>query len=47
MLNVYLQGPDGAEQKQFLATRRGGKRGKHYDLWDVRAAEAEGRMLYE
>ncbi len=32
MLNVYPQGPDGAEQGQFLATRRRRKRGKGYDL---------------
>ncbi len=32
MLKLYPQGPDGAEQGQFLATRRGGKRGKRYEL---------------
>ncbi len=31
-LNVYPQVPDGAEQGQFLTTRRGGERGKRYDL---------------
>ncbi len=32
MLNVNPQGPDGAEQGQFLVIRRGGKRRKRYDL---------------
>ncbi len=36
MLKVYPQGPDGAEQGQFLATRRGGMR---YDLGSVRSGE--------
>ncbi len=39
MLNVYPQGPDGAEQGQFLASRQGGKRGKHYDLGSERSGE--------
>ncbi len=30
--DVYNQGPDGAEQGQLLATHRGGKHGKRYDL---------------
>ncbi len=37
--NVYPQGPDGAEQGQFLATRQGGKREKHYDLGFKRSGE--------
>ncbi len=36
MLNIYPQGPDGAEQGQFLATRRGGKRS---DLGSERSGE--------
>ncbi len=36
MLNIYPQGPDGAEQGQFLATRRGGKRS---DLGSERSRE--------
>ncbi len=39
MLNVYPQGPDGVEKGQFLATRRGGKRGKHYYLDSERSGE--------
>ncbi len=36
-LNVYPQGPDGAEQAQFLAIRRRGKHGKRYDLGSERS----------
>ncbi len=35
-LNVYFQGPDGAEQG-FLADHQGGKRGKRYDLGSERS----------
>ncbi len=38
MLNVYFQGPDGAEQG-FLADCRGGKHGKRYDLGSERSGE--------
>ncbi len=37
-LNVYFQGPDGAEQG-FLAARRGGKHGMRYDLGSERSWE--------
>ncbi len=39
MLNVHPQGRDGAEQGQFLATRRGGKCGKRYNLGSERSGE--------
>ncbi len=39
MLNVYPQGPDGAEQGHFLATCRGGKHGKRYDQGSERSGE--------
>ncbi len=38
MLNVYFQGPDGAEQG-FLAARRGEKHGKRYNLGSERSGE--------
>ncbi len=33
------QGPDGAEQGQFLSTHQGGNRGKRYDLGSERSGE--------
>ncbi len=39
MLNIYPQDPDGAEQGQFLATRRRGKCRKRYDLGSERSGE--------
>ncbi len=38
MLNVYSQGPDGAEQG-LLAACRGGKHGEHYDLGSERSGD--------
>ncbi len=43
MLNVYPQGPDGAEQGQFRATRRGGKRRKRYDRGSERVEKTLGK----
>ncbi len=39
MLNVYPQGPYGAEQGQFLATRRRGEREKRFNLGSERSGE--------
>ncbi len=39
VLNVYPQGPDRAEQGQFLATCRGEKCEKRYDLGSERSGE--------
>ncbi len=38
MLNVYFQGPDGAEQG-FLAAHQGGKCGKRNDLGSEQSGE--------